>query len=156
MELLGLSTKWFDNQTDIFRDLGLIIKPFDNQASWHIKLIDDQVIWLFRLQNVYSQIKEDRLKPLSEGIWQPPPPHPSSYQVPTTGVSCICHHHLWRLLCRHKSVIWYWLMTSMCLQGPCPWFFSWEHHAVFQMKKRLALSRLQMQGNHGSVSTSEP
>ena len=32
IELLDLSIKRFDNQTDIFRDLGLIIKPFDNQA----------------------------------------------------------------------------------------------------------------------------
>ncbi len=31
---------------------------------------------------------------------------------------------------------------------------SWEHHVVFQLRRRLALSRLQMQGNHGTVSTS--
>ena len=31
IELLDLRIKCFDNQTDIFRDLGLIIKPFDNR-----------------------------------------------------------------------------------------------------------------------------
>ena len=36
-----------------------------------------------RLQNVYSQIKQTRLKPLSQPIWQPPPLHPVSYQPPT-------------------------------------------------------------------------
>ena len=29
----------YDNQTDIFRDVGLIIKVFDNQAFWDIWLI---------------------------------------------------------------------------------------------------------------------
>ncbi len=32
IELLGLSIERFDNQTDTFGDLDLIIKPFDNQA----------------------------------------------------------------------------------------------------------------------------
>ncbi len=36
-----------------------------------------------RLQNVYSQIKQTRLKPLTHPIWQPPPLHPVSYQPPT-------------------------------------------------------------------------
>ena len=36
-----------------------------------------------RLQNVYSQMKHTRLKPLSQVIWQPPPLHPVSYQPPT-------------------------------------------------------------------------
>ncbi len=31
-----------------------------------------------------SQIKQDRLKSLNKTIWQPPPPHPSSHQTPTT------------------------------------------------------------------------
>ena len=31
IELLDLRIKCFDNQTDIFTDLGLIIKPFDNR-----------------------------------------------------------------------------------------------------------------------------
>ncbi len=39
MELLDLSIKWFDNQTDIFIDLCLIIKPCDNQSFWDIWLI---------------------------------------------------------------------------------------------------------------------
>ena len=29
----------YDNQTDIFRDVGLIIKVFDNQAFWDVWLI---------------------------------------------------------------------------------------------------------------------
>ncbi len=36
-----------------------------------------------RLQNVYSQIKQTRLKPLNQPIWQPPPLYPVSYQPPT-------------------------------------------------------------------------
>jgi hypothetical protein len=49
-------------------------------------LIDNQVIWLFRLQNVYSQIKEVRLNPLSKPISQPPSPYPVSYQPPDVTV----------------------------------------------------------------------
>jgi hypothetical protein len=33
-------------------------------------------------QNVFSQIKQTRLKPLIQSIWQPPPLHPFSYQPP--------------------------------------------------------------------------
>ncbi len=36
-----------------------------------------------RLQNVYSQIKQNRLNPLGQPIWQPPTLHPVSYQPPT-------------------------------------------------------------------------
>jgi hypothetical protein len=58
----------------------LIIKPFDNQAFWDAWWLS----WLFRLQNVYSQIKQYRLKPLSKTISQPAPSPPSSYQPPDT------------------------------------------------------------------------
>ncbi len=53
--------------------LVLIIKSFDNQTDI-----------LFRLQNVCSQIKQDRLRPLSKTISQPPSSPPSSYQPPDT------------------------------------------------------------------------
>ncbi len=48
-------------------------KPFDNQPeSWNpVSMI-----------NVYSQIKQTRLKPLNQSIWQPPPLHSLSYQPP--------------------------------------------------------------------------
>ena len=62
------------------REPGLIIKPFDNQAFWDAWWLS----WLFRLQNVYSQIKQSRLKPLSKPISQPAPSPPSSYQPPDT------------------------------------------------------------------------
>ena len=80
MELLGLIIKSFDNQTEIWAWLSspLIIKLLRY-------LIDNQVIWLFCLQNVYSQIQQTRLNPLSNPISQlTPPPNPFSYQPPTT------------------------------------------------------------------------
>ncbi len=56
---------------------------FDYQVVWHYHLrISDSGIWK-RLQNVYSQIKKNRLNPLSQPIWQPPTLHPVSYQPPT-------------------------------------------------------------------------
>jgi hypothetical protein len=59
------------------------IKWFDYQVLWHYHLIiSDSAMWK-RLQNVYSQMKQTRLKPLSQDIWQPPPLHPVSYQPPT-------------------------------------------------------------------------
>ena len=59
------------------------IKWFDYQVIWHYHLIiSDSAMWK-RLQNVYSQMKHTRLKPLSQVIWQPPPLHPVSYQPPT-------------------------------------------------------------------------
>ncbi len=45
-------------------------------------MISDIAMWE-RLHNVYLQIKQSRLKPLSQPIWQPPPLHPVSYQPPT-------------------------------------------------------------------------
>jgi hypothetical protein len=42
----------------------------------------------------------------------------------------------------------------MYFPGSCPWFSSWDHHTVFQLKKKLVVSRLRMQDNHGTVSTS--
>jgi hypothetical protein len=44
-------------------------------------LIDNQVICLFRLQNVYSQIKQSRLKALSKTISQPPGMTPGTTRV---------------------------------------------------------------------------
>ncbi len=61
------------------------IKWFDYQVIWHYHLIiSDSAKWK-RLQNVYSQMKHTRLKPLSQVIWQPPPLHPVSgaYQPST-------------------------------------------------------------------------
>ncbi len=56
---------------------------FDYQVLWHYHfIISDSAMWK-RLQNVYSQMKHTRLKPLSQFIWQPPPLHPVSYQPPT-------------------------------------------------------------------------
>ncbi len=161
MSSFFLGIDWFDYwvlgldyqsiwQSD--KDLDLIIHPFDNQAFWDAWWLS----WLFRLQNVYSQIKQYRLKPLSKPISQPAPSPPSSYQPPDT-VDYLRFLYVswwWRLLCHHKSATSYWLMPSVCFPGSCPWSFSWEHHAVFQLRRRLALSRLQMQGNHGTVSTS--
>jgi hypothetical protein len=59
-----------------------------------------------------------RLKPLSKPIWQPG--HLLHTLSPTKFLCCMCHHHRWRLLCHHKSVIWYWLLSSMCFSGSCP------------------------------------
>jgi hypothetical protein len=60
--------------------LDLIIKTFDNQTQ------------IFRDQNVYSQIKQDRLKSLSKTISQPPTPYPFSYQPPgTVGYLCFLY-----------------------------------------------------------------
>ena len=39
------------------------------------QVVDNQVIWLFRLQTFYSRIKQTRLNPLSKTMWQPPPAH---------------------------------------------------------------------------------
>ncbi len=50
-----------------------------SHLTYHL-IISDSAMWK-RLQNVYSQIKQSRLKPLS--------------------------HHRWRLLCHDKSEIWY-------------------------------------------------
>ncbi len=59
------------------------IKWFDYQVIWHYYLIiSDSPMWK-RLQNVYSQIKQTRLKPLTLPTWQPPPLNPVSYQPPT-------------------------------------------------------------------------
>ena len=54
------------------------------------------------------------------------------------------HHHRWRFPFHHKSVIWYWFLSSMCFPVSCPWFFSWENHDVFQLKRRFVLSHLQI------------
>ena len=52
-----------------------------SHLTYHL-IISDSAMWK-RLQNVYSQIKQNRLKPLSQPIWQPPLLHPVSYQPPT-------------------------------------------------------------------------
>ncbi len=80
VELLGLIIKPFDHQTGSWNPVSndLIIKSFDISYL----LISDSAMWK-RLHNVYSQIKQTRLKPLSQPIWQPPPLHPVSYQPPT-------------------------------------------------------------------------
>jgi hypothetical protein len=52
-----------------------------SHLTYHL-IINDSGMWK-RLQNVYSQIKQRRLKPLSQSIWQPPPLYPVSYQPPT-------------------------------------------------------------------------
>jgi hypothetical protein len=52
-----------------------------SHLTFHL-IISDNAMWK-RLQNVWSQINQIRLKPLSQPIWQPPPLHPVSYQ-PTT------------------------------------------------------------------------
>jgi hypothetical protein len=84
---------------------------FDYQVIWHYHLIiSDSDMWK-RLQNVYSQIKQARLKPLSQPIWQPPVLHPFSYQPPThrrilvfpVPVTLSVSSSWWRLLCHHKS-----------------------------------------------------
>ncbi len=77
-----------------------------SHLTYHLK-ISDSDMWK-RLQNVYSQIKQNRLKPLSQSIWQPPPLYPVSYQPPThRSYLCFLYvsHHRWRLLCHHKSTI---------------------------------------------------
>ena len=38
----------------------------------------------------------------------------------------------------------YWFLLSMWFPASCTWSFSWEHHAVFQLKRRLVLSCLQL------------
>ena len=72
-----LSIKLFDNQTESWAWLSspVIIKSFE-MFDW-LKSFD-----YFVLQNVYSQIKQTRLKPLTKSISQPPPPNPFSYQPP--------------------------------------------------------------------------
>ncbi len=92
-----LSIDWFDSWSFGFdykalwssdRELKSSIKWFDYQFIWHYHLIiSDSAMWK-RLQNVYSQMKQTRLKPLSQPIWQPPPLHPVSYHLnllPTVG-----------------------------------------------------------------------
>ena len=147
---LGLMIKALDNQTEIWAWLSnpLIIKLFE--------MLDDNHDY-FVYKTFTHKSKQTRLKPLSKPISQPPPSPPSSYQPPDT-VDYLrflyASSSWWRLLCHHKSATSFWLMPSMCFPGSCPWSFSWEHHAVFQLRRRLALSHLQMQGNHGTVSTS--
>jgi hypothetical protein len=93
---------WFDHISWAF---GLIIKPFDNhtqswnasrkkknrfeyQVMWHNHLIISDSVMLCEnvtsLQNVHSQIKQTRLnlRSRTQSIWQPPPPHPFSCQLP--------------------------------------------------------------------------
>ena len=90
-------------------------------------------------------------------MWQPHPPHPSSYQAPTTvgylrflyvssstvktplssQVGNLVLIDAFNVVSRVLSIVFF-LRASCC----------------FKLKKRLALSRLQMQGNHGTVSTS--
>ncbi len=52
-----------------------------SHLTYHL-IISDSVMWK-RLQNVYSHIKQTRLKPLTHPIWQLPLLHPVSYQPPT-------------------------------------------------------------------------
>ncbi len=61
VELLVLIIKPFDNQTESWNPVSndLIIKSF-----WHYHLIISESDMWKRLQNVYSQIKQTRLKPL--------------------------------------------------------------------------------------------
>jgi hypothetical protein len=77
--------------------------------------------WLFRLKNVYSQFKQDRLKPLSNPISQPPGCF-IPFLIPTSFhcVSCTCHHHRWRLRILQRVKVW----------GDCPHnitFFPWTN-----------------------------
>ena len=104
-----------------------------------------------RLQNVYSQIKQTRLKPLTRPVWQPPLLHPVSYQPPTHRrllVFPVCASSSVKTPLSSQVGNRYSLLPSMCFPASCPLCFSWEHHAVFQLQWRLALSRLQIQGNH--------
>ena len=86
IELLGLNYQalWYSE---------IQYQWFDYHVIWHTHLIiSDSAIWK-RLHNVYSQIKQTRLKPLSKPIWQPPPLHPFCYQPHSPA-----HRH-WDYLC---------------------------------------------------------
>jgi hypothetical protein len=73
VQIIFLVSGHFDQSNDLF----------DYQVIWLYHLIiNDSAMWK-HLQNVYSQIKQTRLKPLSQPIWQPPPLHHVSYQRPT-------------------------------------------------------------------------
>jgi hypothetical protein len=76
-----------------------------SHLTYHL-IISDSAMWK-RLQNVCSQIKQSRLKPLSQPIWQPPPLHPVSYQPPTHRRLLpfpVCAFIIWwRLLCPHAD-----------------------------------------------------
>ena len=75
----GLYYQTLDNKTESWNPVSMIWLS----SIWHYHLmISDSGMWK-RLQNVYSEIKQTRLKPLSQTIWQPPPLHPFSYQPPT-------------------------------------------------------------------------
>ncbi len=116
--------------------LGLIMKSFDNQTKMWVWLSSPLIIvikilemfddnhWLFRLQNVYSQIKQAWLKPLSKSISQPAPWTPSSYQTPDTVIYLrflyVSSSGEDSFKCHHKSVTSYWLMSWMCFPGSCP------------------------------------
>jgi hypothetical protein len=125
---LGSIIKPFDNQTKIWGWLSspLIIKRFeifDYQSSLSIISFTKRL-----LTNQTRQTKARVIRPDNHLLHTIPPTKLLPPLV--TCVSWRCHHHRWGLLCRHKSVIWYWLMSSMFFPGSCPWFFSWEHHTV--------------------------
>ena len=104
------------------RELKSSIKWIDYQVIWHYHLIiSDSAMWK-RLQNVYSQknVKTFTTRLLTN----------QTNQTKATE----SHHHRWILICHHKSAIWYWFLPSMCFPASCPWSFSWDHHAVFQLK----------------------
>ena len=63
----------------------------------------------------------------------------------TSNLSCKC-------VLKGKDVVRELVINSVPLgkpsRGSCPYFFSWKRHVVFQLKRRLVLSRLQMKDNH--------
>ncbi len=70
--------QWFAQAlVRLFSFVRLALCRDDINKVWSLSL-------LFRLQNVYSQIKQARLKPLSKPISQPAPSPPSSCQPPDT------------------------------------------------------------------------
>ncbi len=141
---LGLIIKAFDNQTEIWSWLSspLIIKLFE--------ILDDNHDYFVYKTFTHKPNNWARLKPWSKSISQPSPSPPSSYQPPDT-VDYFRFLYVssssWRLLCDHKSETSYWhvlidafnvisrvLSMVLFLRDP----------PVFQLKRRLALSRLQM------------
>ena len=137
--LLG-SWSWLSNPLIIRQRTG-----FDYQKFWSSSflryLIDNQVImiWLFRLQNVYSQIKETRLKPLSKSISQPPPPESGPCLLPTSWHRrvlsfpvCViiigedsfvitCHQHGidWYLQCVFQGLVYSFFLEIILLFSIC-------------------------------------